>query len=175
MTPFEWGMLILSSLSTANALAGTDVEVETPALPGGGETTNVAPLPPTNKVPGLPEDIPDLTGPTKELAKIKPLPPQIEQPPKLSGPPRSRAGAASKVEAPAEPPDIGKILAAIGPALEAVVPLLGLNDQRIPEKRPAPISGSGSGGGLVPQFAQTFGNQKIDIGQLLAALPGIRG
>lgn len=68
--------------------------------------------------------------------------------------------------------DIGQILAAIPQALLAAGSLLGINDTNTITQRPAPIAGGG-GGGLVGQFNRPIGQQP-DIGQLLAALPGLR-
>lgn len=197
MTGFEWAMLIFAALNTGNALtAGTDVETETPAPPAGGpqiDPKDFADLFSQQQGGfGSIADIPTLAGPVEQATQAAARIPKTEvtTPPQIPGPPPgvqipppgpavAKAGTPNPVgpvnpQMPKQAPDIGQLLAAIGPAIEAVAPLLGLNDQRLPESRAAPISGGG-GGGLVGRFANRPGGGGIDIGQLLAALPGIRG
>lgn len=69
--------------------------------------------------------------------------------------------------------NIQNILAAIPAAIAAAGDLLGTSGQQGITQRPAPVAG-GRGGGLVGQFAQQPGGQQLNIGQLLAQLPGIR-
>ncbi|KKN64453.1 hypothetical protein LCGC14_0491410 [marine sediment metagenome] len=173
MSPFEWAMMIMAALSTASALtSSTDIEEQTPALPGGASPADIKPIMGAGGmggIPNLPANVPTLEGPVKATAAAATTVPQpkVTTPPQLEGPPESRAGK------PEETGGIGQILAALPQALVAAAPLLGLGPQPIPTQRPAPVAG-GQPGKPVGQFAQPFG-QQTDIAQLLAALPGIRG
>ena len=122
-------------------------------------------------LPSLPADVPDIAGPAQAAASAAATVPQTEvtTPVELVGPPESRKGSG---EPPAtEDGQVGKVLAALPKALAAVAPLLGLGPQPIPTQTAAPVAG-GQPGSPVGQFAQPFG-QQLDIGRLLAALPGI--
>lgn len=187
MTGFEWAMLITAILGTGNALtSGTDIETEEPAEPTGGPSFD-----PTDFINKLSQqqgplgsiaDIPTLAGPTQAAAQAAAKTPKVkvETPPQIPAPGPEVAAAATAAKpiipnpvSPAKPPpDIGQVLAAIPDALTAIAPFLGLTDQRVGGSNPAPVAG-GSSGGLVGRFARQAGG--IDIGQLLAALPGIRG
>lgn len=174
MDPYSWAYLIMTAISTAAALQpGPDVDTERPAPPGGAAPTDIQPIfgpGGAGGIPNLPSEIPDISGPTQAAATAAASIPQaqVTTPPELVGPPESRKG-------PKETPDgdVGKVLAALPEAIAAVAPLLGLGPQPIPTQRPAPAVG-GQPGSPVGQFAQPFG-QQLDIGRLLAALPGIRG
>ena len=186
MTPFEWSMLILSALGTASSMtAGQDVETEAPApTPQAGGFDPAEFMKAMRDQPQSPlasvADIPTLAGPAGAATQAAATIPKtkITPPTPLPGTEVAKAATQGKVEIPAPvppqepPPDIGAILAAIPDALAAAAPLLGLNDQAVSTQRAAPIAGGG-GGGLVGRFARGPGG--IDIGQLLAALPGIRG
>jgi hypothetical protein len=180
MTPFEWGLLILSAIGTASAAtSGVDVDEETAALPGGAAIEIEKPLTPPTPALAAVADLPTLAGPTAVATKAAAQVPQakVTTPPQIPGPVAKAAtpvltGPTAPTPPLKPPPGIGQILAAVPEALSAIAPLLGLTDQNIATQRPAPISG-GSGGGLVGRFAQQAGG--VDIGQLLAALPGIRG
>lgn len=173
MDPFSWAMLIMSALSTASALKGPgDVEQETPALPGGASPADIKPIMGAGGmggIPNLPANVPTLEGPVQATAAAATATPKtpVTAPPELEGPPESRAGTGEEGK-------IGKILAALPQALVAAAPLLGLGPQPIPTQRPAPVAG-GQPGQPVGQFAQPFGPGQLDIAQLLASLPGIRG
>ncbi len=178
MTPFEWGMLILSAIGTGNALLSSeDILEETPGpVPGGGQgQDNLQALlqasQPT-QTPGAP-DVPTLTGPVAAATKAAQAVPKtkVTTPPELKGPSGRGGGTPKGTE---EGPGVGQVLAAVPEALAAVAPLLGLTETRQFSQRPAPVAG-GQPGRLVGQFAQTFGPQNLDIGRLLAQLPGIRG
>jgi len=183
MTPFEWGMLILSALGTASAAtSGVDQDIETPAGLGGSAPPKVERSLQGPAGPSLASvaDLPTIAGPASVAAKSAAQVPQtqVTPPPQVPGP---GGGAVQKAAAPSPtgPPnptapnvktDIGQILAAVPAAIAAAAPLLGLTDQNIATQRPAPVAG-GAPGGLVGRFAQQAGG--VDIGRLLAALPGI--
>ena len=170
MSPFEWAMIIMSALSTANALKGPgDVEQQTPALPGGADPSDIKPIIGAGGlggIPNLPANVPTLEGPVKATAAAATATPKTEvtPPPKVPVPGKEKEPETS---------EIGQLLAALPKAIVAAAPLLGLGDRPIPTQRPAPVAG-GQPGKPVGQFAQPFG-QQLDIAQLLAALPGIRG
>lgn len=82
-----------------------------------------------------------------------------------------KTGESKEVSDGNTPPTTGEILAAIPQALAAVDMLF--NQQAQATQRPAPIAGA-PGGQVVGQFAQPYGGPGNNIGQLLAALPGIR-
>ena len=170
MSPFEWAMIIMSALSTANALKGPgDVKQETPALPGGASPSDIQPIMGVGGIggiPNLPANVPTLEGPVKATAAAATATPKtkVTPPPEVPVPGKEKEPEGS---------EIGKLLAALPEAIVAAAPLLGLGDRPIPTQRPAPVAG-GQPGKPVGQFAQPFG-QQLDIAQLLAALPGIRG
>lgn len=187
MTGFEWAMLILSALTTADTLTSkTKVETETPAPTSGIDPSDLTQLfgantpDPLAAVSGLPT----LEGPTKVATEAATTIPktQVTTGPQIPAPGAAVAKAGTPVTTGPEnpqlpqqkPEDIGQVLAAIPEALKAIAPLLGLTDQSINRQTAAPISG-GAAGGLVGRFANPPGGGGIDIGQLLAALPGIRG
>ncbi|MCZ6775852.1 MAG: hypothetical protein O7D34_05295 [Ignavibacteria bacterium] len=168
MTPFEWGMLILSAIGAASAAtSGVDVDTEQPAPPGGAAPTNIQPIFGSGGlggIPNLPPAVPDITGPAQAAATA------------AAGIPETQVTTPPEVPAPGGDGEegiggVGQVLAALPQALAAVAPLLGLGPQPIPTQTAAPIAG-GQPGSPVGQFAQPFG-QQLDIGRLLAALPGI--
>lgn len=106
---------------------------------------------------------------TNQAASTPPAQPNVPTPDGDGG---GGGGDGDTGEADITGAEIGEILAAIPAALAATGDLLGVSDVNEITQRPAPVAG-GQGGGLVGQFARPFG-QNPNIGQLLAALPGIR-
>jgi hypothetical protein len=189
MTGFEWAMLISAIIGTGSALtSGVDVDEETPAQPTGGQDFDpselIKQLSSQQGPLGSVADLPTLAGPTEAATTAATKTPQtkVTPPPPVPGPPGGEAvakaatpkltGPTAPIPPPQAPPDVGQVLAAIPDALQAIAPLLGLTDQRVGGTTAAPVAG-GAPGGLVGRFAQQGAG--IDIGQLLAALPGIRG
>jgi len=105
---------------------------------------------------------------TQQAAQVAPSDPGLDAPAGDGATPDPSA----EITDPKAGQDIGQILAAIPQALVAAGSLLGVNDVDTVTSRPAPVAGGG-GGGLVGQFNRPLG-QGSDIGQLLAALPGLR-
>ncbi len=183
MDPYSWAMLIMGAISTAASLtSGVDVETEVPALPGGG-SPDIQPIIGGATPPKLPPNVPDLAGPAAAAQKAGAGPklevtpgPTIPTPaqPVPTSPELPNQGPTAKIPTTGAPanPEIGQVLAAIPDALAAVAPLLGLGPQPIGRQITAPVAG-GQPGGLVGQFNTNFGSGQNDIGQLLAALPGI--
>ena len=102
---------------------------------------------------------------TQQAAKVKTTPPNVPTSATTETP------EAKEVEAPSDELKTGEVLAAIPAALQAVDMLF--NQQNTLTQRPAPAAGF-AGGQVVGQFAQPYGGTGNSIGQLLAALPGIR-
>lgn len=183
MDPFSWAMLIMSALSTASALNKPDIETEDAAPAAGIDPADLGAIisPKTDPLAAV-SGLPGLEGPTKAAAAAAKATPQtkVTTPPPLAGPGGAAVAKAATpgapnvpapIPPPQAPPDIGAVLAAVPDALAAVAPLLGLTDQNVSQQRAAPISGQNSGNQIGAFARQGAG---IDIGQLLAALPGIR-
>jgi len=175
----------LSAIASATADGGS-VEKDTSAQPGGlPQTPGTGPLntpavgeDPLLGVLGALSQMPDLSnvatnaqGPaaaTNQASQVAVTDPGLNAPaaPETSG----VEDAAKDIKS---GDDIQNILAAIPAAIAAAGDLLGTGGQQGRTQRPAPVAG-GRGGGLVGQFAQQPGGQQLNIGQLLAQLPGIR-
>ena len=179
MDPFSWAMLIMSAISTASSLNKPDIETEDAAPTAGINPADLGNIisPPSDPLAAV-SGLPQIEGPANAAAKAAAAVPQtkVTPPPSVPGPvAKAATPGAPNVPAPTPPakppPDIGAVLAAVPDALAAVAPLLGLTDQNVRTSRPAPISGVNAGSRIGALGRQTAG---IDIGQLLAALPGIR-
>jgi len=186
MDPFSWAMLIMTALSTVNSMtSGSEQNTENTPTPTGGPDLGEKPnaIGGQPAIPGIEEIlamIPDMSGATAAAGQAAQQT-QAATPQAVSvfnTPDQNAAieGAPPAGETPpaAPTPGVGEVLMAVPGALAATGNLLGLNDTQERTQRPAPAAG-GAPGRPVGQFARPMGQSGVDIGQLLAALPGIRG
>lgn len=165
-----WIMALSSLLGTGAALTGgQDVENQTPAQPTGGQGPGPSPF--------APDALTSEFAVLEQLANLDPAVLQAAQAANQTQ--QATAPVAPPPEVPAPSPtdtptdtSIGELLLSTPAAINATAQLLGLNDTFTRSQRPAPVAGGG-GGRPIPQFGAPLGRQS-SIGQLLAALPGIR-
>jgi hypothetical protein len=186
MTPFEWIMAIsaiIGVLGTASAAFSEEDITDRKAVenigaeaPEGGGGIATPPTP--NPADALQAELANIVGqpgltppgaPTSNFMQGQAAPTPVEAP-KTETP----AGTGKDVEAPTGAGDIGNILAASAQAMAALDGMFN-PDPIVLEGRTAPAAGANAPGGPVGQFGSPFGGgQQANIGQLLAALPGIR-